>query len=69
MKSYSSREIIKLLEKSGWYHVKTRGDHCYFKHPTKQGKITVTHPAKDVDPLITKNIFKMAGLPDELIRR
>ena len=27
MKSYSSREIIKILEQDGWYLVHTVGDH------------------------------------------
>lgn len=48
MKSYSSREIIKLLEDDGWYLFKVRGDHYQFKHPEKKGKITVTHPKKDI---------------------
>lgn len=37
MKSYSSREIIKLLKKDGWYEVHCVGDHHQFKHPTKKG--------------------------------
>lgn len=62
MKSYSSGEIIKILKKDGWYLLGSRGDHHYFKHNTKPGKITVPHPTKDVDPKTTKSIFKAAGL-------
>ena len=43
----TSREIIKRLEEDGWYHVKTTGDHYQMKHPTKPGKVTIVHPAKD----------------------
>ena len=40
-KSYSSREVIKKLTDDGWYEIGCRGDHHYFKHDTKNGKITV----------------------------
>lgn len=31
MKSYSSREIIKILESDGWYEVNCVGDHHQYK--------------------------------------
>ncbi len=48
MKSYSSREVIKLLEEDGWYHVSSVGDHWHFKHPTNPAKVTVTRPVRDI---------------------
>ena len=65
MKSYSSKEIIRLLIKDGWYLLNIRGDHHQFKHPTKKGKITVTHPRKDFPIKTIKNIFKMSGIDPE----
>jgi predicted RNA binding protein YcfA (HicA-like mRNA interferase family) len=62
LKSYSSREIIQILLKEGWYHIETIGDHHQFKHPTKKGKVTVTHPVKDVPIKTAKNIFRQAGI-------
>ena len=50
MKSYSSREVIKILEEDGWYLVNTVGSHHQFKHPTKKGRVTVKHPDKDIPP-------------------
>ena len=38
MKSYSSREVIGILKKDGWYEVACVGDHHQFKHPTKKGQ-------------------------------
>ncbi len=35
MKSYSSREILEILKKDGWYEVGCDGDHHQFKHPSK----------------------------------
>ncbi|MCL6590151.1 MAG: type II toxin-antitoxin system HicA family toxin [Firmicutes bacterium] len=62
MKSYSSREIIKLLENDGWYLFEVRGDHYQFKHPVKKGKITVTHPKKDIPIGTVKQIIKQSGI-------
>lgn len=62
MKSYSSREIIKILEEDGWYYVKSVGDHWHFKHPTKPGKVTVTYPVKDVPKKTIKIILKQARI-------
>ena len=46
MKSYSSREVLKILKADGWYEVNCEGDHHQFKHPTKPGRVTITHPKK-----------------------
>lgn len=64
IKSFSSREIIKILESDGWYLTGVRGDHHYFRHDIKKGKITVPHPEKDLHPKTSKSIFKQAGLED-----
>jgi len=58
MKSYSSREIIKMLQDDGWYEVSCVGDHHQFKHPTKKGRVTVTHPKKDIPAGTVRNIEK-----------
>lgn len=62
MKRYSSREIIKLLKKDGWYLVGTTGSHHHFKHPTKPNKVTVPHPKKDLPSKTIQSIFRQAGL-------
>ena len=62
MKSYSSKRIKKILEDNGWYVVKVRGDHWQFKHPIIKGRITLTHPVKDIDIFIIKDIERKSGL-------
>ena len=58
----SSREIIKLLQKDGWYIHDTVGSHHHFKHPKKLGKVTVPHPKKDMRKGTYNRILKQAGL-------
>ncbi len=62
MKSYSSREVIKLLLKDGWYEVNIVGSHYQFKHPFKKGRVTVKHPDKDIPRKTLDNIERQSGL-------
>ena len=58
------RDVIKLIEVDGWYIVSMRGDHRQYKHPNKQGRVTVAgHPSKEVPPGTLVSIFKQAQLP------
>ena len=62
MKSYSSRDIIQLLQADGWYLVHSVGSHQQYKHKTKKGKVTVPHPKKDLTHKTVVSIFKQAGI-------
>jgi len=57
-----SSEIIKILEKDGWFVQNSRGSHHQFKHPYKKGKVTVPHPKSDIPIGTLKNIFKQAQI-------
>jgi predicted RNA binding protein YcfA (HicA-like mRNA interferase family) len=65
MKSYSSREVMKMLKDNGWYEVNCVGDHHQFKHPEKSGRVTLTHPVKDIPIKTLKSIEKQSGLKFE----
>ena len=57
------KEVIKLIEADGWYHVGSKGSHRQYKHPTKSGRVTV--PGKmsdDLHPKTLSSIFNQAGL-------
>jgi len=58
----SSKEIIKLLKKNGWYLKDVVGSHHHFKHPDKKEKVTVPHPRKDLRTGTEQTILKQAGL-------
>ena len=62
MKSYSSRDVLKLLLEDGWIEINCVGDHHQFKHPTKPGKVTLRHPVKDLGIGDLKSIEKQSGL-------
>ncbi len=57
------KEVIKLLEKNGWYLSRMRGSHRQYKHPDKQGLVTVAGKPSDEIAMGTQNsIFKQAGI-------
>lgn len=62
MKSYSSREVIEILEDDGWYLVQVTGSHYQFKHHTKKGRTTVKHPVKDIPRKTLDSIERQSGL-------
>lgn len=57
------RDVVKLIEASGWRYLKTSGSHHHYIHPTKPGKITVPgHGRDDLAPGTLNSILKQAGL-------
>jgi predicted RNA binding protein YcfA (HicA-like mRNA interferase family) len=56
-------EILRMIQGDGWYLVTTRGSHRQFKHPFKEGRVTV--PGKPSDDLAVgtlNSILKQAQL-------
>ncbi len=57
------RDLVKLIEKDGWYWIRTKGSHHQYKHPTKSGLVTVPgKPSDDMAVGTLNNILKQAGL-------
>jgi len=57
-----SRDVIKQLQKDGWYEVNQVGSHKQFKHATKKGRVTVPHPNREIPIGTLKSIEKQAGI-------
>lgn len=57
-----SARVIRMLEEDGWFLKRITGSHHHFKHPTKQGLVTVPHPTKDLPVGTLNSIRKQAGL-------
>ena len=63
------REMISLLESSGWKLARTRGSHRQYHHPTRPGTVTVAGNAgKDLSKDMIRSILKQAGLTKEDLR-
>jgi len=57
-------EIIRLLEKDGWYLYARKGSHRQYKHPHKKGKVTVPDHgmSNELEHEVVNSIIKQAGL-------
>lgn len=62
MKTYSSREIIRILRRAGWMPVRQKGSHLQLAHPGKPGLVTVPHPRREIGSKTLRTILKQAGL-------
>ena len=59
------KDIIKLIEKDGWYLHSTRGSHRQYKHPTKPGRVTIAGKlSDDIAPGTLNSILKQAQLKE-----
>ncbi|KKB11436.1 hypothetical protein VE25_12765 [Devosia geojensis] len=57
----NSRKLIKLLEQDGWYLVAVRGDYHQYRHPERNGRVTVPHPNRDIPTGTLRSIYRQAG--------
>ena len=59
----TSKEVIRLLNKDGWCLVRQTGSHKQFRHPLKQGVVTVPdHAGVDLKPKTLSSIEKQSGV-------
>jgi predicted RNA binding protein YcfA (HicA-like mRNA interferase family) len=57
------RDIIKILERDGWYLARTRGSHRQYHHPVKKGTVTVTGKESiDMEAGLLHNVFRQAQI-------
>jgi len=57
------RDVIKMIEKDGWFIVRTKGSHRQFKHKTKKSLVTIAGKASDeLAPGTLNSVLKQAGL-------
>lgn len=59
------KEMLKIIEKDGWYLVAQKGSHRQYKHLTKKGRVTLAgKPSDDVAKGTANSIFKQAQLKE-----
>ena len=57
------RDAIRVVTGDGWVHVRTRGSHRQYKHPSKPGTVTIAGaPGDDMLPGLWASVLKQAGL-------
>jgi len=51
-----------MLEADGWELRHVKGSHHVFRHPTKTGHLSVSHPKMDLGVGLLHKLLKQAGL-------
>ena len=60
------KEVIRALEKGGFYIHETSGSHVQMKHREKPGRVTIPyHTRFDLPKHIVKSIVRQAGLTNQ----
>jgi predicted RNA binding protein YcfA (HicA-like mRNA interferase family) len=58
-------EVIRLIIQDGWVLARTRGSHRQYKHPQKQGLVTISgHLSDEIDRGTLNSVLKQAGLKE-----
>jgi predicted RNA binding protein YcfA (HicA-like mRNA interferase family) len=64
--SLKPREVIRALEKAGFYIHQVSGSHVQMKHKDKPGRVTIpSHGHFDLPKHIVKSIIRQAGLTNQ----
>ena len=58
----TSKDLMRVLKKVGWYLDRVKGSHHQFKHPVKTGIVTLPHPKKDLPLKTINSVLTQAGL-------
>lgn len=62
----SPKDVIRALQKDGFFIHETSGSHVQLKHPTRPGRVTVPyHTRFDLPKHIVKSIIRQAGLTNQ----
>ena len=63
------REVIRLLEATGFVEVRQTGSHKQFRHADGRGTTVPFHQGRDISPILLRQIAKDIGLTvHELLR-
>jgi len=62
------REVAAILERLGFAEVRQRGSHKQYRHPDGRSTTVPFHPARDISPILLRQIAKDVGMTvDQLL--
>lgn len=59
MRIYKTKEAMRIARKNGWYLVRIKGDHFYFKHPNHSKLLTIS---RDLNRIVWERCVTEFGL-------
>lgn len=65
MKSYSGKELCRLLEKRGWQLKRIKGSHQIYGKPGERALLVIpVHTNQSLKPGLQRAMMKLAGIED-----
>jgi len=65
----TAAEVVRAIERDGWYWIRQTGSHAHYRHPMKRGLVTIPmHSGKTIPPGILRSILKQAGLTADALQ-
>lgn len=59
-------DVIRILLKLGFVHIRQSGSHIFFQHPDGRTTLVSGHPGQDIGRGLMRQIIREVGLtPDE----
>jgi len=62
LRTYSSKEVIEILEANGWTYKNTRGSHHQYENKATGKKVPIKHPVKTIPIGTLKSISRQTGI-------
>ena len=57
----TSADLIRDMQRAGWWLDRVNGSHHIFKHPTRPGLVVIPHPRKDIPAGTARSILRQIG--------
>lgn len=67
MININTRELVKILEREGWYLVRKRGSHHIYKHDENPSILSVPYRSCNISLPLASKFLKIAGLSREKV--
>ena len=65
MKPISGKRMVRILEARGWFYVRSRGSHRYYRHSESTELVNVpVHGNENLTPGSQRDTMRKAGLTD-----
>ncbi|MBI3589404.1 MAG: type II toxin-antitoxin system HicA family toxin [Candidatus Liptonbacteria bacterium] len=64
-----ARDIIRVIEKLGFYAVRQKGSHIFFKHPDGRATLVPSHGGEDISRGLLREILNEIKIsPNEFLK-
>ena len=67
--SLTAKEVVRLLEKNGFFFVRQKGSHAKYRHADGRSTIVPVHAGEEIGPGLLLQILGDAGIDPNSLRR